>query len=283
MRRVRSRSRVATPASRENPGKKTGRRGTRASSAQSGNRAVDAPSSILVIDIGGSKVKMLATGHAEPRRIASGERLTPQRMVKTVLSACKDWDFAAVSIGYPGLAGAQGPRSEPGNLGPGWVGFNFAAAFDRPVRIINDAAMQALGSYEGGRMLFLGLGTGVGSALIAQNVILPLELGELPARGGEALGIVLGRNGLKRRGKRAWRRELARTIERFTAAFTVDYVVLGGGNARLVQRLPSGTRIGNNLAAFRGGFRLWHLPDVPTLSADGESSAQSPAGRWRVI
>jgi polyphosphate glucokinase len=283
MRRVHPRSRVATSASRKNPGKKTGRRGRRAGSAPPGKGAVDAPSSILVIDIGGSKVKMLATGHAEPRRIASGERLTPQRMVKAVLSACKDWEFEAVSIGYPGLAGAQGPRSEPGNLGPGWVGFNFAAAFDRPVRIINDAAMQALGSYEGGRMLFLGLGTGVGSALIAQNVILPLELGELPSRGGEALGIVLGRKGLKRRGKGAWRRELARTIGRFTAAFTVDYIVLGGGNARLVQRLPSGTRIGNNLAAFRGGFRLWHLPDVPTLSADGGSSAQSPSGRWRVI
>jgi hypothetical protein len=226
---------------------------------------------------------MLATGQAEPRKISSGGRLTPERMVKAALRQCKDWSFEAVSVGYPGLTGAQGPRSEPANLGPGWVGFNFAAAFDRPVRIINDAAMQALGSYEGGRMLFLGLGTGVGSALIAQNVIVPLELGELPLRDRETLGSVLGRKGLKRYGKRVWRNELLRLVERLTFAFSVDYVVLGGGNATLVQRLPPGTRIGNNLAAFRGGFRLWHLPDVPTLSADGESSAPSAATRWRVI
>jgi polyphosphate glucokinase len=256
---------------------------TRGTRSQRRNREDDAPSSILVVDIGGSKVKMLATGHAEPRKITSGEKLTPDRMVRAVLTACKDWRFEAVSVGYPGLTGPHGPRSEPGNLGPGWVGFNFAAAFDRPVRIINDAAMQALGSYEGGRMLFLGLGTGVGSSLIAQNVIVPLELGELPWRECERLGAVLGRKGLKRYGKRVWRDELLRQIERFTAAFLADYVVLGGGNARLLQRLPPGTRIGNNLAAFRGGFRLWQLPDVPTLSADGESSAPSAATHWRVI
>lgn len=243
----------------------------------------DAPSTVLVLDIGGNKVKMLATGHVRPRRISSGPALTPERMVRAVMGACKDWQYEAVSIGYPGLAGAHGPRSEPGNLGPGWVGFNFAAAFERPVRIINDAAMQALGSYDGGRMLFLGLGTGLGSALIAQNVIIPLELGELPSRDGESLGDVLGRKGLKKIGKRAWRRELARIVERFTAAFTADYVVLGGGNARLLKKLPPGTRIGNNLAALRGGFRLWHLPDVPTLSAEGETPAQAAAIRWRVI
>ena len=151
------------------------------------------------------------------------------------------------------------------------------------MRIINDAAMQALGSYEGGRMLFLGLGTGVGSALIAQNVIIPLELGELPARNGGTLGAMLGRRGLKKVGKRMWRKELVQAIERFTAAFTADYVVLGGGNARLLKVLPPGTRIGNNRAAFRGGFRLWHLPDVPTLSVDSESPAQSASLRWRVI
>jgi predicted NBD/HSP70 family sugar kinase len=247
------------------------------------NGAGDAPENVLVIDIGGSKVKMLATGHHKPRKVASGPELTPERMVKTVLSACKDWSFEAVSIGYPGLAGPQGPRSEPGNLGAGWVGFNFAAAFERPVRIINDAAMQALGSYEGGRMVFLGLGTGLGSALIAQNVIIPLELGELPARDGDPLGAVLGRRGLRRLGKRAWRKELARVIERFTVAFTADYIVLGGGNAGELKKLPPGTRIGNNLAAFRGGFRLWHLPDVRTLSAEGEAAPQAVPTRWRVI
>jgi predicted NBD/HSP70 family sugar kinase len=248
-------------------------RGAKHRTAKRGNGNGDAPRNILVIDIGGSKVKMLATGHSAPRRIASGPDFTPERMVRSVLNACKQWKFDAVSIGYPGLAGAQGPRSEPGNLGPGWVGFNFAAAFERPVRIIN----------EGGRMVFLGLGTGLGSALIAQNVIIPLELGALPSRDGEPLGVVLGRKGLKRIGKRAWRRELARVIEQFTAAFTADYIVIGGGNASLVKKLPAGTRIGNNLAAFRGGFRLWHLPDVPTLSAAGEAAPQSVSLRWRVI
>jgi polyphosphate glucokinase len=268
------------------------RRAPRAGAGGGGRRArrtrpeggtPDAPRNILVLDIGGSKVKMLATGESEPRRIRSGVDLTPGRMVKAVIAACKDWRYDAVSIGYPGLAGPQGPRSEPGNLGPGWVGFNFAAAFDRQVRILNDAAMQALGSYEGGRMLFLGLGTGVGSALIAQNVIIPLELGELPAKNGGTLGAMLGRRGLKKAGKRVWRKELVAAIERFTAAFTADYVVLGGGNARLLKLLPPGTRIGNNQAAFRGGFRLWHLPDVPTLSAETESPAQSASLRWRVI
>jgi predicted NBD/HSP70 family sugar kinase len=236
-----------------------------------------------VLDIGGSKVKMLATGHVHPRRIPSGPTLTPERLVKAVMSACKDWKYEAVSIGYPGLAGAQGPRSEPGNLGPGWVGFNFAAAFETPVRIINDAAMQALGSYDGGRMLFIGLGTGVGSAFIAQHVIVPLELGGLPWRGKRALWKTLGRAGLERLGKRVWRREVARAAELFAAAFSVDYVVLGGGNAKLFKSTLSGLRIGHNMAAFRGGFRLWNLPDVSTLSAEGETPVEPPTGEWRVI
>jgi len=247
------------------------------------DRAPGTPARILVLDVGGSKVKLLATGETTPRKIPSGPSLTPARMVKAVTAACKDWKYDAVSLGYPGLAGAQGPRSEPGNLGPGWVGFNFAAAFGRPVRILNDAAMHALGSYEGGRMLFLGLGTGLGSALVAQNVIIPLELGELPSREGGLLGALLGRRGLKQIGKRAWRKELTRTVERLAAAFTPDYIVLGGGNAKLLKVLPSGTRIGNNLAAFRGGFRLWHLPDLPTLSAKSELAAEAPLPEWRVI
>jgi polyphosphate glucokinase len=270
----------ATPSRHGRTPRKAGARG---GPAKRGNGAGDAPANVLVIDIGGSKVKMLATGHHKPRKIASGPELTPERMVKAVLNTCRGWSFDAVSIGYPGLAGAHGPRSEPANLGAGWVGFNFAAAFERPVRIINDAAMQALGSYDGGRMIFLGLGTGLGSALIAQNVIIPLELGALPSRNGDALGEALGRKGLRRIGKRAWRKELARVIEHFTVAFTADYTVLGGGNAGVLKKLPPGTRVGNNLAAFRGGFRLWHLPDVPTLSAEGEAAPQSAATRWRVI
>ena len=150
------------------------------------------PATILVIDIGGSKVKILATGETEPRTYRSGKRFTPTQMVAAVHELVEGWTYEAISIGYPGVVGARGPRSEPGNLGSGWVGFNFAAAFDRPVRIINDAAMQALGNYDGGRMLFLGLGTGLGSALIADRVIVPLELGQLPYPGGPPLDHVLG-------------------------------------------------------------------------------------------
>jgi polyphosphate glucokinase len=154
------------------------------------------PATILVIDIGGSKVKILATGETSSRKFQSGKRLTPTQMVVAVHERTDGWAYEAISIGYPGVVGARGPRSEPGNLGPGWVGFNFAAAFDRPVRIINDAAMQALGNYDGGRMLFLGLGTGLGSALIADRVIVPLELGRLPYPGGPLLDHVLGQRGL---------------------------------------------------------------------------------------
>jgi len=241
------------------------------------------PSRILAIDIGGTSLKLLVTGETEPRHLPSGKRLTPATMVESTLAAAGEWQFDAVSIGYPGLVGQQGPSSEPGNLGPGWVGFNFAAALDRPVRIINDAAMQALGSYEGGRMLFLGLGTGVGSALIAQNVIVPLELGGLPW-GRRALFRVLGREGLKRDGLRAWRQAVEDAVEVLTAAFCVDYVVLGGGNAKRFKRQIRGARISNNLAAFRGGFRLWNVPDVPTLSAEDRDPSEVPVqAGWRVI
>lgn len=247
-------------------------------------RALAAPTRILVVDIGGSSVKVLASGHAEPRKVPSGPELTPTRMVELVTERCADWDYEAVSIGYPGLVGAQGPSAEPGNLGPGWVGFNFAAAFDRPVRILNDAAMQALGSYDGGRMLFIGLGTGVGSAFIAQHVIVPLELGGLPWRGRRALWKTLGRDGLQRLGKRAWRKEVVRALQVFANAFSVDYVVLGGGNAKYLKNDETGTRIGHNLAAFRGGFRLWNVPDVSTLSAEGEAPLErTPVADWRVI
>src|SRR5581483_6964178 len=157
-----------------------------------------APATILSIDIGGTKVKFLATGQTEPRKAPSGKEFTPTKLVETVAEMAKDWEYEALTIGYPGLVGPHGPRSEPGNLGAGWVGFDFAAAFGKPVKMINDAAMQALGSYEGGRMLFLGFGTGLGSALIAENVIVPLELGQLPYRKGLCLGDLLGRRGLPR-------------------------------------------------------------------------------------
>jgi polyphosphate glucokinase len=184
-------------------------------------------------------------------------------MIDIVQELAEGWDFDAISIGYPGLVGSQGPSSEPGNLGAGWVGFDFSSAFGLPVRIMNDAAMQALGSYEGGRMLFLGLGTGVGSSLITEEFILTLELGHLPFRRGETLGEALGRQGLRRLGKAAWRRAVAEVTAALMKAFLVDSVVIGGGNAKKIKDLPPGVRQSHNLTAFRGGFRMWNIEDVP--------------------
>lgn len=243
-----------------------------------------APASILVIDIGGTKLKMLVTGETEPRKVASGKRMTPSRLVDVVKEITDGWKYDAISIGYPGQVGSLGPRSEPGNLGSGWVGFNFGAAFGLPVRIVNDAAMQALGSYEGGRMLFLGLGTGLGSALIVENVIIPLELGQILHKDGVTLGELVGRKGLKKLGKEPWRAIVNDAVTSFTRAFGVDYVVIGGGNAKNVRKLPPVSRLGHNLTAFRGGFRLWSLEDVPTLSAETEpEKTDKKPIEWRVL
>lgn len=242
------------------------------------------PTSVLVVDIGGTNLKVLASGQTEPRKTPSGPALTPQLMVELVRDLAKGWKYDAVSIGYPGAVGDSGPRGEPGNLGPGWVGFDYAAAFGLPVRIINDAAMQALGSYDGGRMLFLGFGTGLGSALIAENVIVPLELGHVPEPGGKTLGEILGRRGLKLIGKKRWRRAVGWAVPALMSALVADYVVLGGGNAKQIKEPPHGARIGNNLAAFRGGFRLWHLDDVPTLVEGGDAPPESlKRADWRLI
>jgi polyphosphate glucokinase len=217
---------------------------------------------VLTVDIGGSSIKVLASGQTEPRKRRSGKNLTPSKMVEIVQELAEGWDYHAVSIGYPGLVGNQGPSSEPGNLGPGWVGFDFSSAFGLPVRIMNDAAMQALGSYEGGLMLFLGLGTGVGSALITEEVILTLELGQLPYKRGETLGETLGRQGLKRLGKTAWRRAVTEMTSALMKAFLADSVVIGGGNAKKLKELPPGVRQSHNLTAFRGGFRMWNTDTV---------------------
>jgi polyphosphate glucokinase len=217
---------------------------------------------VLTIDIGGSKIKILATGETEPRKRRSGKNLTPVKMVEIVRQLAEGWSYDAVSIGYPGMVGTQGPSSEPGNLGAGWVGFDFSSAFGLPVRIINDAAMQALGSYEGGRMLFLGLGTGLGSALITEEIILALELGHLPYKRGVTLGETLGRQGLKRLGKSEWRRAVMDIAPALMKAFMADSVVIGGGNAKKLKKLPHGVRLGHNLTAFRGGFRLWNIEDA---------------------
>ena len=242
------------------------------------------PSSVLVIDIGGSKIKILATGHSEPRKVSSGKKLTPKQMINRVQELAQDWQYDAISVGYPGLVGPSGPRSEPGHLGPGWVGFDFAAAFGLPVRIINDAAMQAVGAYEGGRMFFLGLGTGLGSAFIADNIVVPLELGRMRYGRQGRIGDLLGHEGLRRRGKRAWRRSLKELIVAVTDIFQADYVTLGGGNAKLLRELPHGTRRGNNLTAFRGGFRLWSIGHVLTLTPeDGQAVIPRSRSDWRVI
>lgn len=243
------------------------------------------PGNILTVDVGGSKVKLLLQGQTEPRRFLSGPQLTPLTMVTAVQKLAEDWQYDAVSLGYPGLVGPSGPMSEPGNLGSGWVGFDYAAAFDRPVRILNDAALQALGSYDGGRMLFLGFGTGLGSTLISEHAIIPLELGCLPYRPGKSYGEILGRRGLRRIGKRRWRRVVADVVHTFLPAFEADYVVLGGGNAKLIKEVPPGSRVAHNQTAFRGGFRLWHSDDFQTLESSVEPQA-TPAAQpveWRVL
>ncbi len=214
-------------------------------------------SNILVIDIGGTNVKILATGKKEVRKIPSGPDMTVTDMVAKVKATAADWNFEALSIGYPGPVVHGKLVLEPKNLANGWVGFDFQAAFGKPVKIINDAAMQALGGYDGGRMLFLGLGTGLGSALIVDRVIAPLELAHLPYKKGKTFEDYLGQRGYKEFGKKKWRSAVADITARLMAALVADYVVLGGGNTKNLDELPPGARRGDNYHAFLGGFRLW--------------------------
>lgn len=230
---------------------------------------------VLVIDIGGSHVKMLATGHDEPRKFDSHKDLRPAQLVKWVKGLPEDWRYDVVSLGYPGIVGPDGPLAEPGNLGAGWVGFDFSAAFGRPVRVANDAVLQALGGYKGGRMLFLGLGTGLGSALVAERVVVPLELGRLRHRSGEKLYQQLGKEGLERHGKKSWMAVLNETVVELRRVFLADYVLLGGGNAAEVDPLPDGAHRGGNEDAFAGGFRLWE--------EEVEPHDHKPADVWRVV
>lgn len=230
---------------------------------------------ILTVDIGGTQVKVLATGQEIPRKFASGPTLTPDEMVREVQKLAGDWNYEAVAIGYPGLVLGGRPALEPHNLGRGWVGFDYQQAFGRPVRIINDAAMQALGSYKRGTMLFLGFGTGLGSALVvAGGVVVPMELGHLSYRKGSFEDYV-GRRGLKRLGKRKWRKHALSGIARLIEALHPDDIVLGGGNARLLKKLPPGCRTGDNAYAFVGGFRLWE----PEQALRNESEPQFEKGK----
>ena len=212
---------------------------------------------ILVIDVGGTHVKVLATGHQQRVEIPSGAKMTPAKMVSAVRAATVGWKYDAVSIGYPGAVVHGRPIIEPRHLGSGWLGFDFTKAFGRPVKIVNDAAMQALGSYHGGRMLFLGLGTGLGSALIVDNVLEPMELAHLPYKKGRSYEAYVGLAGLERLGKKKWRRQVNEVVQQLQSAVQADYIVLGGGNARLLKKLPSGVRLGDNSNAFQGGYRLW--------------------------
>jgi polyphosphate glucokinase len=215
---------------------------------------------ILAIDVGGTNIKVLATGQKEPIKIPSGPKMTAKRMVKEVREATKDWNYSVVSIGYPGPVIHGHPLSEPHNLAGGWVGFDFRKAFGKPARIVNDAAMQALGIYHGGRMLFLGLGTGLGSTMIVDGVVEAMEIAHLPYKKGRTYEDYLGQRGLERLGKKKWRRYVAKIAEQLKNALEADYVVLGGGNAKLLKELPPGCRLGDNATAFAGGCRLWDDP-----------------------
>ena len=211
---------------------------------------------VLAIDIGGTHVKILATGQDEPRRFVSGPTLTPERMVAGVKKLAGNWKYDVISMGYPGVVCHNRPLAEPQNLGRGWVGFDFQASFKRPVKIVNDAAMQALGSYKGGKMLFLGLGTGLGSAMVVDGIVEPMELAHLPYKKGTYEDYV-GERSLAKRGKKKWRRHVADVVECLVTALEPDDVVLGGGNVKKLKELPKGSREGDNANAFLGGFRLW--------------------------
>jgi polyphosphate glucokinase len=211
---------------------------------------------VLVVDVGGTHVKILATGEKVHREFASGPTLTARQMVSRVKRLAGGWKYDAVSIGYPGPVLHNRPLAEPHNLGRGWMGFDFAKAFRRPTKVVNDAAMQALGGYRRGKMLFLGLGTGLGSTLIVDGIVEPMELGHLPYRKATFEDYV-GIRGLERLGKKKWRRAVVDVVERLRAALEPDEVVLGGGNVRRLKKLPPGCREGDNANAFKGGFRLW--------------------------
>jgi polyphosphate glucokinase len=230
---------------------------------------------VLVVDVGGSHIKVALAETAKTAQFDSTPDMTPAQMFGRITHETHTWAYDVVSIGYPGRVGPDGPTEEPGNLGPGWVGFDFAQAFGKPVRIVNDAVLQALGAYDGGRMLFLGLGTGLGSALISEHVAVPLELGDLPYGHDGTLVETLGRDGLERIGIERWRETVLEVTPALRRAFLADYVVLGGGNAARVETLPASTVCGGNEDAVEGGFRLWREIVEP--------HDKKPSRFWRVV
>ena len=230
---------------------------------------------ILAVDVGGQHVKVLATGQTEPRRMESGPELSAAVMAEGVNHLTSDWQYDVVSLGYPGQVVHNMPAHEPVNLGKGWIGFDYAGAFGRPTRIINDAAMQALGSYQGGRMLFLGVGTGLGSAMIVDGKLEAMELGHLPYKKGLTYEDFIGLRGLRRLGKKKWREEVYMVIDVFRQALEPEYIVLGGGNAKLIKELPPDVRRGANENAFLGGYRLWQ-PETPASAVPKDPPLEAP-------
>jgi polyphosphate glucokinase len=212
---------------------------------------------VLVVDVGGTSIKLLATGQKEARKFPSGPKMTAETMVRVAKKTAQDWDYDVVSIGFPGPVVHGRPLREPHNLAPGWVNFDFQQAFGRPVRIVNDAAMQALGSYKGGRMLFLGLGTGLGSAMIVDGSLEPMELAHLPYKNGKTYEDYVGLRGLERLGRKKWQQHVCKVVRQLRDALVAEEVVLGGGNVKKLEQLPPGTRLGTNANAFVGGFRIW--------------------------
>ena len=233
---------------------------------------------VLVLDVGGTHVKMLATGQTDKREFVSGPTMTARQMVTRVKRLARGWRYDAVSIGYPGPVLHDRVLAEPHNLGPGWVGFDFKRAFGRPVRVINDAAMQALGSYRGGRMLFLGLGTGLGTALIADGIVEPMEIGHLPYL-KHTYEDYVSEQALERMGKKKWRKHVADVIERLTVALEPDEVVIGGGNVRHLKELPPHCRAGDNANAFAGGFKLWETTSARGHGAPRRGARKRQGGR----
>jgi polyphosphate glucokinase len=232
---------------------------------------------VLVIDIGGTNIKVASSDNLVPIKIVSGPTMNAAQMVQQVLAATVAWDYDVVSIGYPGPVTHDRPLAEPHNLAPGWIDYPYKKAFRKPIRFINDAAMQALGGFHGGRMLFLGIGTGLGSALVNDETVISLELAHLPYKNGKTYEEYIGLGGLERRGKKRWRKSVLDVVALLRAAFVADYVLLGGGNAKLMKDLPEGVIVGANANAVAGGIKLWETPATPSGAPEPAPAAPQPA------
>ncbi len=233
---------------------------------------------VLVVDIGGTHVKVASSDMRVPIKIPSGPTMDAEQMTRQVLAATEGWEYDCISIGYPGPVTHDHPLAEPHNLGAGWIDFPYAKTFGKPIRFINDAAMQALGGYKGGRMLFLGTGTGLGSAMIFDGVVIPLELAHLPYKKGLTYEEYIGLDGLERRGKKLWRKSVLDVIERLQAAFICDSVLLGGGNAKLMKDLPAHVVLGANSNAIEGGLKLWEMDGLPGYPGLGGAARTRQTG-----